>query len=211
MNKIEKMISNLCPDGVPYRALGEVGEFFRGRRFVKDDIRANGVPAIHYGELYTKYSTVAYETYSFLDKELASKLRVAKKGDVIMVSAGETIADIGKSIAWLGEEDVVIHDALYGYRSPLDCKYVAYFFNSANFRLQLPKYINSSKVSAISPSNLSKISIPVPPIEVQQEIVLILDKFRKLEAELEAELEARRMQYEYYRNKLLDFSDMSIK
>ena len=204
MNRIEELISELCPEGVPYPALGEVGEFFRGRRFVKDDIRQSGVPAIHYGELYTKYSAVAYEAFSFLDKGLASKLRVAKKGDVILVSAGETIADIGKSIAWLGEEDVVIHDALYGYRSPLDAMYVSYFFNSPNFRLQLPKYINSSKVSAISPANLSKITIPVPPIEVQREIVRILDNFRLLESELVAELGARTTQFAYILDQVFD-------
>ena len=56
---------------------------------------------------------------------------------------------------------------------------------------------------------MSKIKIPVPPLEVQDEIVRILDSFTKLEAELEAELEARRKQYEYYRDSLLSFENLN--
>jgi len=54
----------------------------------------------------------------------------------------------------------------------------------------------------------AKIQIPIPPIEIQKEIVKILDTFTLLEAELEAELEARKKQYEYYRGKLLDFKEL---
>ena len=49
--------------------------------------------------------------------------------------------------------------------------------------------------------------VPVPPLEIQQEIVKVLESFTKLEAELEAELEARRRQYKYYRDALLSFAE----
>ena len=52
---------------------------------------------------------------------------------------------------------------------------------------------------------MAKFLIPVPPLEIQREIVKVLDTFTKLEAELEAELEARRRQYHYYRDQLLNF------
>jgi type I restriction enzyme S subunit len=68
--------------------------------------------------------------------------------------------------------------------------------------MQLPKYINSSKISAISPANLSKIKVPVPPMEIQKEIVNILDQFIELEEELEAELEARFKQRNHVINQL---------
>ena len=62
-------------------------------------------------------------------------------------------------------------------------------------------------LSQTSPqSALSEISIPVPPIEVQEEIVKILDRFADYAAELQAELQARKEQYEYYRNLLLTFN-----
>lgn len=57
-------------------------------------------------------------------------------------------------------------------------------------------------------SKYSQIEIPLPPIEVQTEIVRILDKFTSLEAELEAELDCRKRQYEYYRDKLLSFNNV---
>jgi type I restriction enzyme S subunit len=79
-----------------------VGDFQRGKRFVKDDIISEGVPCIHYGEMYTYYGTWANESKSFLSKDLVEnkKLRVAEKGDVVIVAAGETIEDLGKGTAW---------------------------------------------------------------------------------------------------------------
>lgn len=207
MSQIDDLIRELCPRGVPFKALSELGTITRGKRFVKADMIESGSPCIHYGELYTKYGTWATEVFSYLDPALAARLRVAQHGDVIVVSTGETIEAIGKSVAWLGDEDVVIHDALYAFRSPLDPKYVAYFSQTDDFHNQIRRHISSSKVSAISTENLGKVLIPSPPIAVQEEVVKILDTFSKLEAELEAELEARRRQYKYYRDALLTFRE----
>ena len=191
------------------KKLGEIGEIFRGRRFVKDDICLAGVPAIHYGEIYTKYTISASETFSFVTEEIAKKLRFAKTGDVILVSAGETIEDIGKAVAWLGDTDVVIHDALYGFRSSLDAQYVSHFFSSTPFRKQLRRHITTSKISAISPSRLAEIVIPIPPQAEQRRIAEALNNFERLVTDLSvglpAELNARRQQYEFYRDRLLSF------
>ena len=203
MNRIDELIAKHCPKGVAYKAFGDIGTITRGKRFVKSDIVEVGTPCMHYGELYTKYRTWAIKNYSYLEPELASRLRLARPGDVIIVSAGETIEDIGKSVAWLGGENVVIHDALYAFSSPLDPMYVVYFTQTDNFHDQIRRYISSAKISAVSTKNLGKIRIPTPPLEVQREIVKILDTFTKLEAELEAELEARKKQYEYYYSELL--------
>jgi type I restriction enzyme S subunit len=204
MNKIDKLIKALCPEGVPHERLSEVGTLTRGKRFVKEDMRTSGVPCIHYGEIYTKYGLQAVESFSFLDAELASKLRTAKNGDVIIASAGETVEDIGKSVAWLGKSEVVVHDACYIFRSPLDPEYSSYFFATDSFRSQIRKYISSSKVSAVSTENMGKALIPVPPPEIQKEIVSILKKLTELgaelEAELEAEQEARALQFRNYRD-----------
>jgi type I restriction enzyme S subunit len=63
--------------------------------------------------MYTHYGIWAEKSKSFISTELASKLRTASRGDVVFVAAGETIEDIGKGTAWLGDEDVVIHDACF--------------------------------------------------------------------------------------------------
>lgn len=195
------------------KSLDSVTSIWRGRRFVKDDIRTTGVPAIHYGEIYTKYGLAATEAYSFLDPELASKLRFVSPSDVVLVSAGETIEDIGKSFAWFGEGDAVIHDACYGIRSSvIDPRYMVHFFNTHNFRSQLRKYISSSKISAISTEKLGKVFIPVPSLEEQKAIADVLDSIDRLVSELSVgiptEIAARRQQYEYYRTKLLTFKTL---
>ena len=194
-------------ENVEIKTIDEISTIWRGRRFVKDDILDEGVPAVHYGEIYTKYGLSATEAFSYLDHELASKLRFAKAGDVILVSAGETIEDIGKSFVWFGEEDVVIHDACYGIRSSIvDSKYMVHFFNTYSFRSQLQKYISTSKISSISTEKLGKVFIPVPPLAKQQEIARQLDKFDDLVSlRISEEINARRKQYEYYRDKLLTF------
>jgi type I restriction enzyme, S subunit len=207
VSRLDDLIKQVCPDGVPIMALGDIGTIQRGKRFVKSDVVSDGVPCIHYGEIYTKYGVSAAESYSFLRPEQATKLRSAHHGDVIIASAGETVEDIGKAVAWLGQQDVVIHDACYAFRSSLDPQYVAYFLRTDNFRNQARPLISSSKISSISTENFAKVRIPVPPIQVQHEIVRILDSFASLEAELEtqldAELAARRHQHTFYRNAIL--------
>jgi len=196
---------------VEWKMLGEVGEFVRGKRFVKTDMVSEGVPCIHYGEMYTHYKIWAKEAKSYLNPDLAAKLRVAHPGDVIIVSAGETIEDIGNGVAWLGESDIVIHDACFTFSHSLNPKYVSYYLQTNLFRSQIKRYISSGKISSINAPGLRKAKIPIPPMEEQERIVGILDKFDALVNDisigLPAEIAARRKQYEYYREKLLNFKN----
>ena len=195
-----------------WKTLDEVGQFVRGKRFVKTDMIAEGFPCIHYGEMYTHYHVWAKQSKSFVRPELASKLRVANPGDVIIVAAGETIEDIGKGTAWLGDTDVVIHDACFSFKSTLNPKYVSYFLRTSLFHDQIKRNISSGKISAINASGLSKARIPVPSIAEQERIVAILDKFdilvNDISQGLPAEIKARRQQYEHYRAKLLSFNSI---
>ena len=197
---------------VEWKTLDEVGQFVRGKRFVKTDMIAEGFPCIHYGEMYTHYHVWAKQSKSFVRPELASKLRVANPGDVIIVAAGETIEDIGKGTAWLGDTDVVIHDACFSFKSTLNPKYVSYFLRTSLFHDQIKRNISSGKISAINASGLSKARIPVPSIAEQERIVAILDKFdilvNDISQGLPAEIKARRQQYEHYRAKLLSFNSI---
>ena len=198
---------------VEWKTLGEIGEFTRGKRFVRTDMVESGFPCIHYGEMYTHYNIYATKSRSFIKEELADKLRKAKKGDVVIVAAGETIEDIGKATAWLGQSEVVTHDACFTFSSPLNPKFVAYFSRTKLFHNQIKRHISSGKISAINSKGLAQAKIPVPPIEEQNRIVAILDKFDALVNDistgLPAEIKARREQYEYYRGKLLSFEPKS--
>jgi type I restriction enzyme S subunit len=207
-NHYREYLFSFKDSSIEWRKLGEVGQFVRGRRFVKTDITSEGFPSIHYGEMYTHYNIEAKETKSFISETLASKLRVANHGDVIIVAAGETVEDIGIGTAWLGNTDVVIHDACFSYKSKLNPKYVSYFLRTRLYHEQIKKYISSGKISAINSNGLSHAKIPIPTPAEQDRIVAILDNFDELtnsiKGKLPMEIKLRQKQYEYYRELLLN-------
>lgn len=207
MSRIDDLVAELCPDGVEYRALGDVGEFVRGNGLQKSDLTREGVPAIHYGQIHTYYGVWADSTKSFTSPELAVKLRRARPGDLIVVTTSEDDDAVAKATAWIGDSEVVVSGDAYIYRHSLEPRYVSYFFESEQFQTQKKRHISGTKVRRISGYSLAKIIIPVPPLEVQHEVVRILDKFTQLEEELESEQEARRRQYSFYCNFLLTFGE----
>ena len=75
MSKLERLIEELCPNGVEYKTLGEIGTFVRGNGLQKKDLTDSGVGCIHYGQLYTFYGNVAYKTKSFVSKNMANTLK----------------------------------------------------------------------------------------------------------------------------------------
>lgn len=190
-------------------ALGEVGYFVRGTGIQKSDFREKGVGCIHYGQVHTHYGTWANKTKSFVDSEFAQRLRNAQKGDLVIATTSEDDDAVAKAVAWLGEEDVVVSTDAYIFRHSLNPKYVSYFFQTEQFHKQKRPYITGTKVRRISGENLAKILIPVPAREEQDRIVAILDKFdvltNSIAEGLPREIELRRKQYEYYRDKLLSF------
>ena len=210
MSRLKELIERLCPDGVEYKPLGELGTFERGNGLQKKDFTENGVGCIHYGQIYTYYSTFATETKSFVSEDLANKLLRIFPGNLVIACTSENVEDVGKAVAWLGTETIVTGGHSVVFRHSLNPKYVAYFFQTENFFIQKKKFAFGAKVIDIKAADLAKIVIPVPPIEVQEEIVRILDRFAdyaaSLQAELQAELQARKEQYEYYRNLLLTFN-----
>ncbi len=207
MSRIDELIAEHCPDGVEWTTLGEVGDFIRGNGLQKSDLTETGVGAIHYGQIHTYYSTWAAETKSFVSEALALKLRKAHPGDLVIATTSEDDEAVAKAVAWVGNAEVAVSGDAYIYRHKLEPKYVAYFFQSEQFQDQKKRHITGTKVRRISGDSLAKIRVPVPHLEVQREIVKVLDTFTKLEAELEA----RRRQYQYYRDQLLSFEDGEVE
>ncbi|MDR2173876.1 MAG: restriction endonuclease subunit S [Burkholderiales bacterium] len=191
--------------------LGEIGKFIRGRRFVKNDIVEDGVPSIHYGEIYTHYGVATTFTVSHVRTEIGKQLRYAQPNDVVIAAVGEMVEDVGKAVAWLGNENVAIHDDCFLFRHSMNPKFVSYFFQTEAFHAQKNKYVARAKVKRLPGESLAKIVIPVPPLEEQARIVAILDKFdalvNDLSSGLPAEIKARRQQYEHYRDRLLTFRE----
>ncbi len=205
MSKLNDLIARLCPNGVEYVKLGDIGTFIRGNGLQKKDFTPNGVGCIHYGQIYTHYKTFAVETISFCSEELAKKLRKAEYGDIVIATTSENVEDVCKAVAWLGKESIAVSGDAYIYKHNQNPKYIAYIFQTANFFDYKKRKANGTKVIRLSGDALGKYEIPLPPMEIQSEIVRILDKFTQLEAELEAELDCRKRQYEFYRDQLLSF------
>ena len=211
MSKLEELLRELCPDGVEYKKLGEIATISRGGNFQKKDFLTEGVPCIHYGQIYTKYGLFADKTFTFISEECAKKQKMARPNDIVMAVTSENIEDVCKCLAWLGDEPVAVsgHSAIIHHNQ--NAKYLVYYFHSQMFFAQKRKLAHGTKVIEVTPDALVDIALPVPPIEIQREIVRILDNFTNLTAELTAELTARGIQYSYYRNKLLTFhSDTKI-
>ena len=209
MNKLNELIQKLCPDGVEYKKLGEIATISRGGNFQKKDYVEAGVPCIHYGQIYTQYSLFTEKTLNFISEEKAKKQKVAVKNDVIMAVTSENIDDVCKCIAWLGEEDVAVSGHTAIIHHTINPKYLVYYLHSTMFYKQKTKLAHGTKVIEVTPDKLVDIILPVPPLEIQSEIVRILDNFTELTSELTseitAELTVRKKQYEHYRNTLLTF------
>ncbi|AZT93629.1 restriction endonuclease subunit S [Brevibacterium aurantiacum] len=204
MSRIDELTQELCPDGVERRPLGKFATLVRGNGMPKTDLVEEGVGAVHYGQIYTRYGVSATETFSFVSPEKAAKLAKVEPGNIIITNTSENIDDVGKALAWVGDAVIVTGGHATVIKHDQDSKFLAYWFASADFYAQKRKLATGTKVIDVSAKQLATVRIPVPPLEVQREIVRVLDKFTQLEAELEAELEARRAQFSHY---LLDLTN----
>lgn len=198
---------------IQWKKMGEIGTFIRGNGLQKKDFTESGVGCIHYGQIYTHYGTFATKTKSFVSEKLASKLLKIENGDIVLACTSENIEDVAKAVAWLGKETIVTGGHSVVFKHTANPKYIAYFMQTALFFNQKKRYAYGAKVIDIKTEDLAKILIPIPPLELQEKIVAILDRFETLVNDLTnglpAEIAAVKDQYEYYRNKLLTFKKLT--
>lgn len=196
---------------VVWKPLGEVGTLIRGNGLQKKDFTEDGIPAIHYGQIYTQYGNQITETISFVSPELAEKLRKVDKGDVVITNTSENIEDVGKALLYLGERQAVTggHATIFKPGKEIIGKFFVHFTQTEIFNKAKRKFAKGTKVIDVSATDMAKIKIPIPPLPEQEKIVAILDKFDTLTHSvsegLPHEIALRRKQYEYYREQLLAF------
>lgn len=184
MSKLQELINKLCPNGVEFKPLGEVCEIKRGVRVVKQELEEFGdIPVFQNSLKPLGY----YKLSNF-------------KGFTSFVIGAGAAGEIGFSEKpfWAADDCFVI---ISNY---LNDKYI--FYCLQNNQLHLKRQVRKASIPRLSRVSIEKFMIPIPPIEVQEEIVRILDSFSDYAAELQAELQARKQQYEYYRNLLLTFN-----
>ena len=188
MNEIEKLIQELCPDGVEYRRLGEVASIKTGKGITQKDCFEDAEYPVMSG------GKTPMGRYTIFNRD----------------SNTVTISRVGAYAGFVSflEERFYCNDKCFSVIPKEDIELKPkYLFYVLKQKEELIKNLQSEGgVPTINTQKVGGIEIPLPPITIQEKIVEILDKFTSLEAELEAELEARRKQYEYYREKLLTFS-----
>lgn len=217
VNFLEKLLGGV---EVEWKPLGELGNLVRGNGLQKKDFTEKGVPAIHYGQIYTYYGLSTNRTKSFVSPELAKQLKKVNTGDVVITITSENIEDVGKALLYLGNEQAVTggHATIFKPGDLILGKYFVYFTQSEEFSVEKRKLAKGTKVIDVSATDMAKIKTPIPcpdnpkkSLEIQAEIVRILDAMTAHTAELTAELTARKKQYNYYRDKLLSFEDGEVE
>ncbi len=155
--------------------IGDFCEIVRGKRFVRADIVKEGVPCIHYGDIYTYYGLCATKAKGCVSPELAKKLRFANKNDVVVVAAGENKMDIGVGVAWLGDEPAVVHDACFILRHSQNPMFLSFYFRSSEYHNYLKDEVNEGKICSFLTKPLAEARISLPPLQEQEQIVARLE------------------------------------
>lgn len=188
-NYIDRLVAELCPDGVEYRPLGEVCAIRAGGDLPESYVKGQKEPSDLYP--YPIYSNGSEEKALY---GYASTYRT--EGPAVTVSARGTI---GYHTVRYGKFTPIVRlITLKPSNENLDIKFLDYCLGVIDISH------SGGSIPQLTVPNLKKMEIPVPPLEIQEAIVEILDKFTNLEAELESELEERTLQYEYYRSSLFN-------
>lgn len=215
MKSIHELIQKLCPNGVEYKKLGDLGIF---ENIGVDKKIIEGQPLVKLLNYVDVYKNI------YIDNDIPQMIVSAspkkidgcscEKGDIFITPTSETRDDIGHASVIV--ETLV--NTVYSYHimrfrlfelNMTTSFFIRYLFETEIVQKQIYKLAKGLTRYGLSKYDFAKIEIPFPPLPVQEEIVRILDNFTNLAAELQAELQARQEQYEYYRDKLLNFSNIN--
>lgn len=183
MSKLERLIQQYCPDGVEYVKLDSVANICRGTRVVKSQLSDKGYP------VYQNCLT----PMGYFERSNCN--------------AGITFVICGGAAGNVGYTDVECWAAddcefIIGGHQVINRYIYYYLMTKQNYLLSK---VRKASIPRLSPSIIKDLEIPLPPLPVQEEIVRILDAF----TELQAELQKRKQQYNYYLDNLLNFKNIN--
>lgn len=173
----------IIPEGWSLKTLDEIGSFSKGKGISKKEIlesKNTGYPCVRYAEIYTKYNNYTYTFNSQIDEQSAKESIELKNGDILFAGSGETLEDIGKAIAYLGNEKAYAGGDIIIFRQDgEDSKYLGFLMNNDYVRSQLHKLGQGHSVVHIYGKSLKKVKIKLPPLPEQQKIAQILSTWDK--------------------------------
>ena len=213
MSRLNELIQKLCPDGVEFKKLGEVCNFINGFAFKSSLFKEKGEIIIRITNINgtsIELDDVKYFDLNDYNTDLQSF--IANYGDILIAMSGATTGKVGyydnKNKAYLNQRV----GKFVPNKKKLNNRYLFHFLCSITTELYIMAG-GGAQPNLSSTKLMNNVVIPIPPLDVQNEIVRILDTFTSHAAELQAELQARKEQYEYYRNKLLTFDkdDKNVK
>ena len=210
MSKLDELLRELCPDGVEYKRFDEVCTLnarIGWQRLTKAEYMSKGDYLLITGTDFTEtheidYSTCVYVTEERYKQDLKIQL---KNGDILITKDGT----LGKVAQVKGlEMPATLNGGVFVVRckdGSLENRFILHYLLSNHFQSVVEQQKTGSTISHLTQTLFSRLMIPIPPLDIQREIVRILDNFTNLTSELTSELTARGIQYSYYRNKLLTF------
>ena len=171
-------------EGWEYKKLGEIAsEMYRGSGIRRDQVTKEGTPCVRYGEIYTTYN-ISFDTCaSYTNKANITSPKYFEHGDLLFAITGESVEDIGKTIAYLGYEKCLCGGDIICMKHHQNPKYLAYALSTPDAIRQ--KGIGKTKLKVVHTNApaLKAISIPLAPLSEQQSIVDYLDSaFAKIDA-----------------------------
>lgn len=221
MDKIEKLIKELCPNGVERHKLGDIcdtvtdftaaGSFASNAKNVKYKSEPDFAQLVRTTDLKSKFSNTKFV---YVDEHAFNYLyRVNINEESIILpnvgNCGEVYYVMPKDLPYA--KNVLGPNALLVRSSTQNNRFLYHLFQERDFQRELGNITSNTGQSKFNKTNLKKIVIPIPPLKIQEEIVKILDKFTDYVTELTTELTLRQKQYHYYRNKLLSFDNQFYK
>ncbi len=211
MSRLDDLIKEKCPNGVKYYSISDICNTLRSMSGVSGKWKETGnCRFIDFLNVYNNIKVdVSKKPYATVRKLEQTELC---RGDILLTSASETPDDCAMSsvVADEIEKGIFIDDHLFGirikeeYKDTINPVFLNYVLRSSACRKKINRMVRGVTRFYITGDVFARLLVPIPPLEVQDEIVQILDNFAELTAELTAELSNRKKQYRYYKNALFD-------
>lgn len=214
MNRLDQLIATYYPEGVPYRAIGELGSIISGLSGkTKSDFSDGNARFVSYRNVFTNLA-VDQEAADFVRVKQGERQNRLRRGDVIFTGSSENVADVGMSSVVLTEpqEPLYLNSFCFALRlhdqDLLVPEFAKYLFRGEAVRAAIRRSANGVTRINLSKQRFKKIRIPLPPLAAQREITEILDSYSRAESELssalDAESAARQLQQTHLRASVLD-------